>query len=160
MLEQGRRGGRWRNHRQVMNGLMWRLCTGAQWRDRPERYGPWQTVYDRFVRWRREGLFARLLRPAARLFDHAWPAPRGSRFRAADALRAPARTQATPAHPAQGLHESGQELHDGFAWRQIPPSCLASGLLVSAHARAVEEHHSDLGPALLHKGEQALPYPT
>ena len=40
---------------------MWKLCTGAQWRDLPERYGPWQTVYERFVRWRREGLFNRLL---------------------------------------------------------------------------------------------------
>ncbi len=62
MPEPNRRGGgRWRDHRQVVNGLMWKLCTGAQWRDLPERYGPWQTVYGRFVRWRREGLFARLL---------------------------------------------------------------------------------------------------
>jgi transposase len=54
-------GGRWRDHRQVVNGLMWKLCTGAQWRDLPERYGPWQTAYERFARWRREGLFDRLL---------------------------------------------------------------------------------------------------
>lgn len=40
---------------------MWKLATGAQWRDLPERYGPWQTVYERFSRWRREGLFDRLL---------------------------------------------------------------------------------------------------
>jgi transposase len=33
-------GGRWCDHRQVVNGLMWKLCTGAQWRDLPERYGP------------------------------------------------------------------------------------------------------------------------
>jgi transposase len=58
----GRRGGgRWRDHRQVVDGLMWKLCTGAQWRDLPGRYGPWQTVYERFARWRREGLFDRLL---------------------------------------------------------------------------------------------------
>ncbi len=45
----GRRGGgRWRDHRQVVNGLMWKLATGAQWRDLPERYGPWQTIYERF----------------------------------------------------------------------------------------------------------------
>jgi len=54
-------GGRWRDHRQVVNGLLWKLNTGAQWRDIPERYGPWGTVYDRFVRWRREGLFDRIL---------------------------------------------------------------------------------------------------
>lgn len=56
-----RGGGRWRDHRQVVNGLFWRLGTGAQWRDIPERYGPWQTVYDRFARWRRDGTFDRML---------------------------------------------------------------------------------------------------
>jgi len=49
------------DHRKVVNGLMWKLCTGAQWRDLPERYGPWQTVYERLTRWRREGLFDRIL---------------------------------------------------------------------------------------------------
>ena len=40
---------------------MWKLATGAQWRDLPERHGPWQTIYERFGRWRREGVFGRLL---------------------------------------------------------------------------------------------------
>lgn len=48
-------------HRRVLNGIFWILRTGAPWRDLPERYGRWQTVYDRFSRWRREGLIARLL---------------------------------------------------------------------------------------------------
>lgn len=51
----GQRGGQWVDHRMVLNGMLWRLCTGAQWRDVPERYGPWQTVYDRFNRWSRDG---------------------------------------------------------------------------------------------------------
>lgn len=35
-----------------MKGILWKLRTGASWRDPPERYGPWQqTCYDRFVRW-------------------------------------------------------------------------------------------------------------
>ena len=54
-------GGQWRSHRQVLNGIFWILHTGAQWRELPERYGPWKTVYGRFNRWRREGLFARIL---------------------------------------------------------------------------------------------------
>ena len=61
MPENGRRGGRWRGHRQVVNGILWKLRTGAPWRDLPERYGPWQTCYDRFVRWRRDGTWDRLL---------------------------------------------------------------------------------------------------
>ena len=50
----GRRGKQWRDHRAVVNGILWKLRTGAPWRDLPERYGPWRTCYDRFVRWRRD----------------------------------------------------------------------------------------------------------
>ena len=56
-----RRGGRWRDHRTVINGISWKLRTGAPWRDLPERYGPWQACYDRFVRWRRDDTWDRLL---------------------------------------------------------------------------------------------------
>lgn len=51
----------WRNHRQVINGALWRLRTGAPWRDLPQRYGPWQTAYERFARWGTDGTWARLL---------------------------------------------------------------------------------------------------
>jgi transposase len=36
------RGGRWRDHRLVINGILWKLRTGAPWHELPERYGPWQ----------------------------------------------------------------------------------------------------------------------
>ncbi len=49
----GRPGGRWRDHREVLNGILWKLRTGSPWRDLPERYGPWQTCFDRFSRWAR-----------------------------------------------------------------------------------------------------------
>nr|BAI23339.1 putative transposase [Streptomyces griseus] len=55
------RGRPWRDHRQVINGVLWRLRTEAPWRDLPERYGPWQTVYERFARWEADGTWARLL---------------------------------------------------------------------------------------------------
>ncbi len=42
-------------------GILWKLRTGAPWRDLPERYGLWQTCYDRFMRWRRDGTWERLL---------------------------------------------------------------------------------------------------
>ena len=38
--EGGRPGGQWANHRQVINGILWKLATGVPWRDLPERYGP------------------------------------------------------------------------------------------------------------------------
>jgi transposase len=59
--ENGRRGKQWKDHRVVVEGILWKLRTGAPWRDLPERYGPWQTCYDRFVRWRRDGTWDRLL---------------------------------------------------------------------------------------------------
>ncbi|HEV2122361.1 MAG TPA: IS5 family transposase [Chloroflexota bacterium] len=52
----------WRDHRQVVNGILWVLATGSPWRDAPERYGPWKTLHDRFNRWRADGTWDRLLR--------------------------------------------------------------------------------------------------
>jgi transposase len=51
-----------RDHRMILNGIVWRLCTGVPWRDLPERYGKWQTVYSRFRRWQAAGVWARVLR--------------------------------------------------------------------------------------------------
>jgi transposase len=70
--EGGRRGGRWREHRTVTNGILWKLRTGAPWRDLPERYGPWQICYDRFVRWRRDGTWEHLLTHAQTRLDAVW----------------------------------------------------------------------------------------
>jgi transposase len=54
------RGGRWREHRQVINGIAFRVRTGAPWRDVPQRYGPWKTLYKRFTRWQEDGTWARI----------------------------------------------------------------------------------------------------
>lgn len=51
-----------RDRRTLLNGLLWIVHTGAPWRDLPERFGPWQTVYHHFVLWRRSGILPRLLR--------------------------------------------------------------------------------------------------
>ena len=50
-----------RDPRTMVNGVLWILRTGAPWRDLPERFGPWQTVYDHFRRWRENGAFDRIL---------------------------------------------------------------------------------------------------
>ncbi|KPY95056.1 ISPS1a [Pseudomonas tremae] len=41
--------------RLVLHGILWILCSGAAWRDLPERFGPWSTVYQRFRDWRDDG---------------------------------------------------------------------------------------------------------
>ena len=47
--------------RRVLNGIFWRLRTGAPWADIPARYGPYTTCVNRFNRWRRAGHWARIL---------------------------------------------------------------------------------------------------
>jgi len=61
LLPKQHRGGRWNDHRTTLNGIFWVLNSGAPWRDMPERYGRWQSVYHRFRRWTRDGLFERML---------------------------------------------------------------------------------------------------
>ena len=46
--------------RKVLNGIYWRLRTGSPWADIPERYGPPTTCYNRFVRWRKLGVWDRI----------------------------------------------------------------------------------------------------
>lgn len=48
--------------RVVLNGIVWKLRTGSAWRDVPERYGSWQTLYTRFRRWALDGTFSRMLK--------------------------------------------------------------------------------------------------
>jgi transposase len=50
-----------RDDRTTLNGVFWKLCSGAGWRDVPERYGPWATVYDRFAKYRDDGTLDRIL---------------------------------------------------------------------------------------------------
>jgi transposase len=47
--------------RLMLNGIFWILGTGAPWRGLPERFGPWQTVYDHFRRWRQSGVLAAMV---------------------------------------------------------------------------------------------------
>jgi transposase len=51
----------WGDHRRVLNGMFWKLRSGAPWRDIPERYGPWSTIYDRYRTWCQEGRLAYIL---------------------------------------------------------------------------------------------------
>jgi transposase len=51
-----------KDHRTILNGILWILRTGAPWRDLPERYGSWKTVYGRFRRWQEAGMWDQLLR--------------------------------------------------------------------------------------------------
>ncbi len=62
------RGVRRVDDRRVLNGIFW-LRTGAPWADIPERYGPHTTCYNRFVRWRKAGVWDRLMQAVSKAYD-------------------------------------------------------------------------------------------
>ncbi|GAA3482057.1 hypothetical protein GCM10018966_065890 [Streptomyces yanii] len=57
--------------RQVINGMVYKIRTGITWRDPPERYGPWKTVYTRFRRYALEGVFTHALQQVQAQADAA-----------------------------------------------------------------------------------------
>ena len=60
--QNGNRGGQWKDHRLMIDGILWALSDGGRWRNVPDRFGPWQSVYDRFRNWTRKGLWDKILR--------------------------------------------------------------------------------------------------
>ena len=48
--------------RTILNGIVWIARSGAPWRDLPERYGSWQTVYSRFRKWIEDGTLDNIFR--------------------------------------------------------------------------------------------------
>lgn len=47
--------------RLMLNGVLWIVCSGAAWRDLPERFGAWSTVYQRYRDWRDDGTLERIM---------------------------------------------------------------------------------------------------
>ena len=58
-----------KDDRLVVNGILWKLATGVPWRDLPERYGPWQSVYTRFRRWTTAGVWDQIFAAVQRQAD-------------------------------------------------------------------------------------------
>ena len=66
LLPKPGRGPRRQDDRRVLNGMFYILRTGAPWRDLPGRYGPYTTVYNRYVRWGRRGVWKAIFDALAR----------------------------------------------------------------------------------------------
>lgn len=101
-----RRCGRWRDHRQVIDGILHRVRTGVQWRDLPERFGPWKTVYERHRLWSADGTWERLLQQVQAAADAAseidWDISVDSTVVRAHQHAAGARTDPPPAPTSKG----------------------------------------------------------
>lgn len=72
----GQRGRPFRDHRQVIEGIVYRFRTGVAWRDLPESFGPWQTIWKRHKRFSIDGtwdkIHARLVAEADASGDLDW----------------------------------------------------------------------------------------
>ena len=69
LLPTGRPGPVPKNNRRILNGMFYVLRTGSPWRDLPERYGPYTTVYNRFNRWRKAGVWDRMMDAIVKAHD-------------------------------------------------------------------------------------------
>ena len=58
----GRRGHPVKDNRTMINGMVWIVRSGAAWRDLPERYGPWESVYSRFRKWTEDSILDNVFR--------------------------------------------------------------------------------------------------
>lgn len=56
----GKRGRPSKSNRNMLNGMLWIARSGAQWREMPSCYGPWQSVYSRFAKWRDSGVLEKV----------------------------------------------------------------------------------------------------
>ncbi|WP_444545384.1 IS5 family transposase [Streptomyces hydrogenans] len=104
-----RRCGRWRDHRQVIDGILHRVRTGVQWRDLPERFGSWKTVYERHRLWSADGTWERLLQQVQAAADAPgeidWDISVDSTIVGAHQHAAGARTDPPPAPGSKGVEE-------------------------------------------------------
>ncbi|WP_455771004.1 IS5 family transposase [Streptomyces erythrochromogenes] len=116
-----RRCGRWRDHRQVIDGILHRVRIGVHWRDLPERFGPWKTVYERHRLWSADGTWERLLQQVQSEADTAddidWDISVDSTIVRAHQHAAGARTDPPPALDPKG--DGPIEHQDETPWQSL-----------------------------------------
>jgi len=65
----GQKGRPPKDNRVMLNGMLWIDRSGAQWRELPTCYGPWQSVYARFRKWKDEGIFEKVFKALSADYD-------------------------------------------------------------------------------------------
>lgn len=100
------------SHRTTVEGILWILRTGAPWRDLPERYGKWITVYQRFRRWAQNETFRKALMSLDGEFDLTTASVDGTFARVHQHAAGAPKEDALPTSPAPakalGPAEEGQ----------------------------------------------------
>ncbi|MBD0707315.1 IS5 family transposase [Streptomyces sp. CBMA291] len=152
----GTRGGRWSDHRRVINGVLYRVRTGVQWRDLPERFGPWETVYKRHRRWSADGTWQMLLSKVQASEDAAgridWDVSVDSTVVRAHQHAAGARKTSPPAVPQKGAGRGTNQV--GPVLRKLV--VRLEEVVSSANARDAPEAASPPRSTSRPKGDAAL----
>jgi transposase len=154
----GRRGGQWKDHRLMIDGILWALSDGGRWRNLPAEFGPWQSVYDRFRRWTRRGLWDRILRhlQARKMnsdqIDWGLFCIDGTVVRAHQAAGGAAKKKAPAGEP--GDHALGRS-QGGFGTK-LHLICDGAGTPIAVAVGPGQEHETQRAIPLL---EEALAWP-
>jgi transposase len=127
---------RWRDHRQLINAILWKLRTGAPWRDLPERYGPWKTAHERLRRWTADGTWDRILDQAVVKDDSVgaveW-------IISVDSLHVRAHQHAVGARK-RGLHQRQPQRHHLAGLTVDHAAHHRAGVDIQAYARTLCHH--------------------
>ena len=117
------RGRPWQDTRQVFHGVLWVLGTGAQWRELPERYPPYQTCHRRFQQWVRAGVLERALSVLAEELEAQGRLNLDEAF--VDATFAAAKKGAWPLGPPSGARAPRSSLSPMATVFLLPLACRA-----------------------------------
>lgn len=145
----------WIPHRQVINGILYVLITGCSWRDLPEEFGKWNTVYHRLARWTREGLWDRIrrrllhkLNQKRRINRQVWCID-GTVVRAHRAAAGARKDTENPEKPALGRSRGGYST-------KIHVLTDATGILLSVTVTAGQKHEAPEFPNVMENADLSL----
>jgi transposase len=104
--------------------LFWKLRSGAPWRDSPERYGSWSTIYDRYRQWCQDGRFHRILLALREQLDQHEHLEWNQWWVDSSSIRA---SRAAAGAPKKGGRETNQlTMRSGVPKADMAPNCICS----------------------------------